>query len=66
MQKKAKKNTAKKNKVTKKTFMLELDNGDQVSAKNMYMENTDPFEVDEIDIDKIRVSKKYSYKKEHE
>ena len=46
--------------------MIELDNGDQVSAKNTYMEITDLFEVDEIDIDKIRISKKYSYKKEHE
>ena len=46
--------------------MLELDNGDQVSAKNTYMENTDIFEIGEIDIDKIRVSKKYSYRKEHE
>ena len=46
--------------------MLDLDNGEQVSAKNTYMEGTDVFEIDEIDIDKIRVSKKYSYKKEHE
>ena len=55
-----------KKKQKKHTFMLDLDNGDQVSAKNTYMENTDSFETDKIDIDKIRVSKKYSYKKEHE
>ena len=46
--------------------MLELDNGDQVSVKNTYMENSDFLEIDEIDIDKVRVSKKYLYKKEHE
>ena len=50
----------------KNTFMLDLDNGEQVSAKNTYMEGTDVFEIDEIDIDKIRLSKKYSHKKEHE
>ena len=46
--------------------MLEIDNGDRASAKNTYMENTDLFKVKEIDIDKTRVSNKYSYKKEHE
>ena len=46
--------------------MLEPDNGDQVSVKNTYMGNTYLFEIDEVDINKIRVSKKYLYKKEHE
>ena len=46
--------------------MLEIDNSDRVSVKNTYMENTDLFKVNEIDIDKIRVSKRYFYKKEHE
>ena len=30
------------------------------------MKDTDAFEIDEIDIDKITVSKKYLYRKEHE
>ena len=54
------------NQKAKKTFMLELENGDQVSVKNTYMENTDLFEIDEIDIDKIRVSKNSLNKKENE
>ena len=49
-------NTAKKNKKNpQKTFMLELHNGDKVSAKNTYMENTDLFKVDEINIDQINI-----------
>ena len=37
--------------------MLDLDNGEQVSTKNTYMENTDLLEIDKIDIDKIRVQR---------
>ena len=46
----------------KKTFMLELHNGDKVSAKNTYMENTDLFKIDEINIDQINIF----FRKEHE
>ena len=47
-----KKGTQQKKRTKKKpqnTFMLELNNGDQVPAKNTYMENTDLFEIDKID-----------------
>ena len=43
--------------------MLNLDNGDEVDAKTTYMKNTKVFEIDKIEIDKIRVSNKYSYEK---
>ena len=46
--------------------MLDLDNGDKVPAKITYMKDSDLFEIDEIDFDKITVSKKYLHKKEYE
>ena len=58
-----KEHSKKEQKRTKKILML--DNGDEVPVKNMSIENTECFEIDEIDIDKIRVSIKYLYKKEH-
>ena len=44
---------------------LELDNGDEILAKTTYVEDTECFEIDEIDVDKIRVSNKKLYNKEH-
>ena len=38
----------------KKTLTLKLDNGYEIPAKTTYMENTECFEIDEIDIDKIK------------
>ena len=46
--------------------MLKLDNGDEVSVKTIYMDDTKLFGIDEIHIDKIRVSNKYLYRKEHD
>ena len=61
-----KQHSKKEKKRTKEIPMLNLDNGDKVPAKNTYMENTELCKIDEIDIGKIRVSDKYSYKKPHE
>ena len=58
--KKDKKEHSKKEQKRKKKILM-LDTGDEVSAKNTYMKNTKYFEIDEIDIDKIRVSNKYSH-----
>ena len=46
--------------------MPNLDNGDAVSVKTTYVKNTKVFGIDEIDIDKIRVSNKHSCIKKHE
>ena len=59
-----KEHSKKEQKRTKKTIML--DNEDKVLAVTTYMENTNLFEIDEIDIDKIGVSKKYLHEKEYD
>ena len=46
--------------------MLQLDNGLKIPAKTTYMENIKYFEIDEINVDKKRVSNKYVYIKEDE
>ena len=46
--------------------MPNLDNGDAVPVKTTYVKNTKVFGIDEIDIDKIRVSNKHSCIKKHE
>ena len=50
----------------KKAVMLQLDNGLKIPAKTTYMENIKYFEIDEINVDKKRVSNKYVYIKEDE
>ena len=39
--------------------MLDLDNGDKVPAKITYMKDSDLFEIDEIDFDKITEYESY-------
>ena len=54
-----KKNTTKKMTKKEKTLMLRLDNGAKVPAKIVYVkDNSKCFIINEIDINKIRVSKK--------
>ena len=58
---KSKKNTTKNSKKllkNRKTFTLKLDSGDKIQAKTTYMEDTECFEINDIDIHKIRVSDK--------
>ena len=45
--------------------MLKLDNGDEIPAKTAYIKSTKYFKIDNIDIDKIKVSDKNLYNKEH-
>ena len=63
-EKKAIKNNKKASK-DKKTITLKLNNGVEVPAKNIYKEDSKPFGINDIDIDKIRVSNKKLYNKEH-
>ena len=64
-----KKNTAKNTKKTpenKKMLMLKLDNRVEVPAKATYMkDNTKCLKINDIDINKIRVSEKKLYSKKH-
>ena len=60
-----KEHSKKEQKRRKKALMLKLDNGVEIPARTTYMENAKYFEIDEIDIDKIRISNKYSYIKEN-
>ena len=54
-----KKNTTKKMTKKEKTLMRRLDNGAKVPAKIVYVkDNSKCFIINEIDINKIRVSKK--------
>ena len=48
-------------KKTKKTFILVLDNGDEIYRDDVVRDTDECFKVDKIDIDNIRVSKKYPY-----
>ena len=67
--KRSKKNTTKNNKKTLKNIKiltLRLDNGNEIPAKIAYTkDDTKYFKVSDIDINKIRVSGKKLYKKEH-
>ena len=63
-----KKKTIKNNKKVskdKKTVILKLNNGVEIPAKNMYKEDLKLFNINDIDIDKIRVSDKKLYDKKH-
>ena len=63
-----KKKTIKNNKKVskdKKTVKLKLNNGVEIPAKNIYKEDLKLFNINHIDIDKIRVSDKKLYDKKH-
>ena len=47
------------NKKTKKTSMLMFDNEEEIDKNDICMDSNVCFEIDEIEIDKIRVSKEY-------
>ena len=55
------------NKVSKdkKTITLKLHNGVEIPAKNIYKEISEPISINDIEIDKIRVSDKKLYIKKH-
>ena len=66
--KRTKKNTAKNSKKpskNKKIPALKLDNEDEIPAKTTYMKDTECFEINDIGIDKIRLSDKRLYSKQH-
>ena len=46
-----------------KTFTLMFDNKNEIHKNDIRMDSEECFEIDEIDLDKIRVSKEYSYRK---
>ena len=67
-EKEGKKKTIKNNKKVskdKKTITLKLNNGVEIPAKNIYKEDLKIFNINDIDIDKIRVSDKKLYDKKH-
>ena len=43
--------------------MLIFDNGEEIYKSNIPIDIDECFEIDEIDIDKTRVSKEYPYRK---
>ena len=49
----------------KNTITLKLDNGVEIPAKNIYKEISEAISVNDIEIDKIRVSDKKLYIKKH-
>ena len=64
----SKKKTTKNNKKTPKNkgiLKLKLDNDVKIPAKIAYAKATKCFQINEIDIDKIRISNKMLYNKEH-
>ena len=65
--KRSKKNTTKNNKAWKnrKIPTLRLDNDAEILAKTTYIKDTKCFKISDIDINKIRVSDKKFYNKEH-
>ena len=64
--KKEKKDTAKNTSRTKKTPMLKLDNEKKIPARIVYMkDNIKCFGINDIDINKIRISEKSLYSKKH-
>ena len=58
-----KNNKKEHSKKTKKTFMLMFDNEKEIHKRDIRMDSDECFEIDEIDIDKIRVSMEYPYGK---
>ena len=65
MTKDQKKNTKKTTKKYQKIPTLKLDNGDEIPSKTTYMKDTECFEINDMDIDKTRVSDKRLYSKQH-
>ena len=64
--KKEKKDTVKNTSRTKKIPMLKLDNNDKIPARIVYAKDNEKcFGTDEIDINKIRISKRILYSKQH-
>ena len=60
--KKAIKNNKKASKY-KKSITLRLNNGIEMPEKNIYKENSSNFNINDIEIDKIKVSDKKLYNK---
>ena len=66
--KKSKNNITKSNKKAPKNkgiLKLKLDNDAEIPAKTAYAKATEYFKIDDIDIDKIRVSKRMFYNETH-
>ena len=64
--KKEKKDTVKNTSRAKKIPMLKLDNDDKIRARIVYTKDNEKcFGTDEIDINKIRISKRSLYSKQH-
>ena len=64
--KKEKKDTVKNTSRTKKIPMLKLDNNDKIAAKIVYTkDNSKCFRINDIDVNKIRISEKSLYSKQH-
>ena len=64
--KKEKKDTVKNTSRTKKTPMLKLDNGNKIPARIVYAkDNDDCFGINDIDINKIGISERSLYWKQH-
>ena len=64
--KKEKKDTAKNTSRTKTIPMLKLDNGKKIPARIVYTkDNSKCFGINDIDINKIRISEKSLYSKQH-
>ena len=64
--KKEKKDTVKNTSRTKKIPMLKLDNEKKIPARIVYAkDNDDSLRIDEIDINKIRISERSLHSKQH-
>ena len=64
--KKEKKDTVKNTSRTKKIPMLKLDNNDKIPARIVYVKDNEKcFGIDEIDINKIRISERSLNSKKH-
>ena len=61
-----KKSTIKKASKDKKIIKLRLNNGAEIPAKTIYKKDDDFFEINDIDIDKIRISDKKLYNIKHD
>ena len=64
--KKEKRDTVKNTSRAKKIPMLKLDNEKKIPAKNVYMkDNSKCFGISDIDINKVRISEKSLYSRQH-
>ena len=66
--KRSNKNTTKNNKKaskSRKISTLRLDNDDEIPAKTTYIKDTECYKINDIDINKIRVSDKKLYNKKY-